>query len=106
MATGIERGFGGKAGCEAMDEQGKESVQQPKVSQRRPSGPILVGVFFALVAVILTVVGLWREDNLSLRNAVLGIVVGGGSWGLISWAVASAAAQVEEDVASERSNNG
>lgn len=89
-----------------MDEQGKESVQQPKVSQRRPSGPILVGVFFALVAVILTVVGLWREDNLSLRNAVLGIVVGGGSWGLISWAVASAAAQVEEDVASERSNNG
>ncbi len=102
----MKREFGGKAGYEAMDEQGKESVQQPKVSQRRPSGPIIVGVFFALVAVILTVVGLWREDNLSLRNAVLGIVVGGGSWGLISWAVASAAAQVEEDVASERSNNG
>ena len=31
---------------------------------------------------------------------LLGAVLGGGTWGLISWAVATAVVQVEEDVAS------
>jgi hypothetical protein len=59
-----------------------------------------VGVFFAALAIVLTVIGLWREGNLTVRNVLLGAVLGGGTWGLISWAVATAVVQVEEDVAS------
>jgi len=61
-----------------------------------------VGACFAVLAIVLTVAGLWREDNLSLRNVVLGIVLCGGTWGLISWAITTAVVQVEEEVASRR----
>jgi len=64
--------------------------------------PVAVGAGFAVLAIVLSFVGLWREDNLSLRNAVLGIVLGGGTWGLVSWAITSAVVQVEEEVASRR----
>ena len=59
-----------------------------------------VGLFFALLAVALSLLGLGRENNLSLRNIGLAIVLGGASWGFISWAIATAVAQVEDDVAS------
>jgi hypothetical protein len=73
---------------------------------RRPSGPVTVSAFFAGLAIVLTLVGLWREDNLSLRNILLGVVLGGGTWGLISWAIATAVVQVEEDLASKRGKDG
>ena len=75
---------------------------QPSAKKIRLSGPVVVGVFFALLAVVLSLVGLGREHNLSLRNIALAIVLGGGTWGLISWAIATAAVQVEEDVASRK----
>jgi hypothetical protein len=61
--------------------------------------PVIVGGFFAGLAIVLTVIGLWRDGNLSLRNILLGVVLGGGTWGLISWAIATAVVQVEEDIA-------
>jgi hypothetical protein len=64
-----------------------------------PHGPVAVGLLFAALAIVLTTIGLWRDSNLSLRNLLLGVVLGGGTWGLISWAVATAVVQVEEDVA-------
>ena len=87
-----------------MDNQSKQQgiVEQSKTRHGRPNGPIIVGAFFAVLAIVLTFVGLWREHNLSLRNAVLGIVLCGGTWGLISWAIATAVVQVEEDVASRK----
>ncbi len=85
-----------------MDTDSKldKPTGQPKKGKAGPSGPFVVGVFFAVLAIALMLVGLWREDNLSLRNILLGVVLGGGTWGLISWAIATAVLQVEEDVAS------
>jgi hypothetical protein len=74
---------------------------------RRPSrGPLRVGGFFAALAIILTLAGLWRQDNLSLRNILLAVFLCGGAWGLVSWAIATAMAHVEEDVASRRDGSG
>lgn len=86
-----------------MDDP-SELHSKPRLS--RPSGPVVVGAFFAALAIVLTLVGLWREDNLSLRNILLGGVLGGGTWGLISWAVATAVVQVEEEVASRGREDG
>ena len=77
-----------------------DNKEQAKARRGRPSGPVLVGAIFAAAAIVLTCIGLCREHNLSLRNILLGAALGGGTWGLISWAIASAVAQVEEDVAS------
>jgi hypothetical protein len=79
--------------------------KQPSAKKRiRLSGPLAVGLFFALLAIVLSLVGLGREHNLSLYNVALAIVLGGGVWGLISWAIATAVVQVEEDVATREHN--
>ena len=83
-----------------MDKESKPEELTGQPRKTGPSGPLVVGFFFAVLATVLMLVGLWREDNLSLRNVLLGVVLGGGTWGLISWAVATAVLQVEEDVAS------
>jgi len=90
---------------ERQDEMA-EGNEQTKVKHGRLSGPLRVGLFFAALAVVLTLLGLWRANNLSLRNVLLGIALGGGTWGLVSWAIATAAAQVEEDVASRGDRDG
>nr|MBC7244322.1 hypothetical protein [Chloroflexota bacterium] len=74
-------------------------AQRTKGRKGRLSGPIKVGLFFAILAIVLTLVGLWRANNLSLPNILLAIVLCGGTWGLVSWAIATAVVQVEEDVA-------
>lgn len=79
----------------------KDNKQQAAKKRMRLSGPLAVGLVFALLAIVLSLLGLWREHNLSLRNIALAIVLGGGVWGLISWAIATAVVQVEEDVAAD-----
>ena len=86
--------------------ESQNPIKQPVVERRHLSGPVVVGIFFAVLAIALTLIGLWREDNLSLRNIALGIVLCGGSWGLVSWAIAAAVAQVDEDVASREGKDG
>jgi hypothetical protein len=77
----------------------QHNEQQSARKRIRLSGPVRVGLFFALLAIVLSLVGLGRAHNLSLRNIALAIALGGGTWGLISWAIATAVVQVEEDVA-------
>jgi len=91
-----------------MDNQSEEQdvVDRPATRHTRLRGPLLVGAFFAALAIVLTLVGLWREHNLSLRNIALAVVLCGGTWGLVSWAIAATVAQVEEDVASRESKDG
>ena len=91
-----------------MDDESKpqEPTGQPRKRRAGPSGPLVVGMFFAVLASVLMVVGLWREDNLSLRNVLLGVVLGGGTWGLVSWAIATAVLQVERDIASRDGHDG
>jgi hypothetical protein len=61
--------------------------------------PVKVGLAFALVAMTLAAVGIVRgvvpSDPLSIFLALL---ISGASWGLVSWAVTTAAIDVEREV--------
>lgn len=63
------------------------------------SGPVKIGLALGLLGALLTVVGLLTGNlaSLNLRSLLLGILIGGGSWGVVSWAIAAAAADALED---------
>ncbi len=63
-------------------------------------GPVLVGVIAALIAIGLSVFGMVRNVDatpLNLRSLLLVVVLAGGSWGLIAWAIATAAVEAGKD---------
>ena len=62
--------------------------------------PVKIGLILGLLGALLTVIGLLLGNlaPLTVRSLLLGILLGGGSWGLVSWAIASAAADVMTDV--------
>jgi hypothetical protein len=63
-------------------------------------GPVLVGVIAALIAIALSVFGMVRNPDatpLNIRSLLLVIVLAGGSWGLIAWAIATAAVEAGKD---------
>jgi hypothetical protein len=68
-------------------------------SWRKLGAPVKIGLVLGFVGALLTVIGLLvgHLAPLSVRSLVLGILLGGGSWGVVGWAVASAAADVLED---------
>jgi hypothetical protein len=65
---------------------------------RALSGPLKIGLGFGLLGALLTVVGLLTGNlaPLTARSLVLGILLGGGSWGIVSWALATAAADATD----------
>lgn len=63
-------------------------------------GPLLVGVIAALIAMALSVFGMVRNADatpLNVRSLLLVVVLAGGSWGLIAWAIATAAVEAGKD---------
>lgn len=64
----------------------------------RLSGPVKIGLVFGLLGALLTVFGILGGDlaPLTARSLLLGILIGGGSWGVVSWAIASAASDSED----------
>ena len=62
--------------------------------------PIKIGLLFAIIAALMALVG-WivRPDytSRSLLSLFLAIVISAGTWGLVSWAIAAAAAEVSRD---------
>lgn len=63
-------------------------------------GPLLVGVIAALIAIALSVFGMVRNADatpLNVRSLLLVVVLAGGSWGLIAWAIATAAVEAGKD---------
>lgn len=63
-------------------------------------GPVLVGVIAALIAIGLSVFGMVRNPDatpINLRSLLLVVVLAGGSWGLIAWAIATAAVEAGKD---------
>jgi len=66
-------------------------------------GPMKIGLAFGVVAVVLTVVGILRDPGtpVTLWSLGVGSLISGLMWGLVSWAIATAAVTVEEDVAAE-----
>jgi hypothetical protein len=86
-------------------EDGPSGRQGAASKWSRLSPPVATGLVFALLAIVLSLIGLARAHNLSLRNIALAVVLGGGTWGIISWAIATAVVQVEEDVASRNNED-
>ena len=62
-------------------------------------GPVKIGLVMGLIGALLTIAGLLFGNlaPLTLRSLLLGILLGGGSWGVVSWAIASAASDAKAD---------
>lgn len=68
---------------------------------RRIASPaVKIGLVFGGIGLLLTVIGIAR-GNVPLNPASIGmaLLIGGGVWFLVSWAVATAAIDVESDAA-------
>jgi hypothetical protein len=65
----------------------------------RMSGPVKIGLVMGLLGALLIVLGLLKGDfaPLTVRSLALGILLGGGSWALVSWAIATAAVDAMAD---------
>ncbi len=65
---------------------------------RQLNGPVKIGLVLGLLGALLTVIGLLMGNlaPLTARSFLLGILLGGGSWGVVSWAIASAAADATD----------
>ena len=72
---------------------------------RTLSTPVKVGLLFGAIGLALAVVGIVR-GNVPLQPAsiFMALLIGGGVWFVVSWAVATAAVDVEEDVQNEQSS--
>lgn len=71
-----------------------------RVIASKVSPALRAGLLFGAIGIALTVVGIVR-GNVPMSPASMGmaLLIGGGVWFLVSWAVATAAADVEEDLA-------
>ena len=68
---------------------------------RRPIGlPVKIGLLFAAIAIILSVVGVIRNPDtpITAQTLLIAAVVSGLTWGLISWAISAAVIDVEEEI--------
>lgn len=61
--------------------------------------PVKVGIFFGLLGAVLAAIGLVRGafEPFSWRGLAMAIVLAGGSWGLVSWALATAIVEAGQD---------
>jgi hypothetical protein len=83
-----------------IQEERKETMV--KNIWNRLSGPVKIGIFFGGLAIVMAVVGLIKGSAtapLTARSLIMAIIISGGTWGLVSWAIATAAVDVERDVA-------
>lgn len=68
----------------------------------RLSGPVKVGLAFAAIAIIMALVGILRGSSttpITFRSIAMAVLISGGTWGVVSWAIATAVVEVEKDVA-------
>jgi hypothetical protein len=79
--------------------QTKMTGAEKKSLWHRISGPVKIGLAFGLLGVILATIGMLRGfAPMTFRAFATAILVSGLSWGIVSWAIAAAAAEVERDV--------
>ena len=66
----------------------------------RLSGPVKVGLAFGLVAILLSVIGVARNPDVpfSVQSVLIATTISGLVWGIIAWAIATAAMDVEEEI--------
>jgi hypothetical protein len=67
---------------------------------QRLGGPAKIGLGFAALGIVLTTVGVFRDPTVPVTAWSLGIgaLISGGTWGVVSWAIATAAVEVERDL--------
>lgn len=66
---------------------------------KRLSGPLKVGLIAALLGILLAVVGIARGAvPANALSIFLALLISGLSWGMVAWAIATAAADVEQDL--------
>ena len=65
------------------------------------NGPTKIGLVFAVTGIVLTVAGIFRDPTTPVTawSLGMGILISGGTWGVVSWAIATAAVEVERDLA-------
>lgn len=87
-----------------MTEETNKPTSQPASLWTRVRGvlhgPVLVGVIAALIAIGLSLFGMLRNPDatpVNFRSVLLVVVLAGGSWGLIAWAIATAAVEAGKD---------
>ena len=68
---------------------------------QRMNGPTKIGVIFAAIGIVLTVVGVLRDPTTPVTawSIGMGALISGATWGVVSWAIATAAVEVERDLA-------
>ena len=78
------------------EAEGEENTMS---SLRRLSTPIKIGLAFGLLGLLLTGIGIAR-GNVPPQPASIAValLIGGGVWFVVAWAVAAAAVDVEKDV--------
>ena len=76
--------------------------ETPKVGFSRVGLPAGVGLICAALGMILAIVGIIRGNvPLNPASILLALLISGGSWGVVSWAVATAVVDVERDLAED-----
>jgi hypothetical protein len=69
---------------------------------RRLGAPLRIGLGFALAGIILAVIGIIRGNvPPNPLSIFLALAISGLSWGVVSWAVATAVMDVERDIAED-----
>ena len=58
--------------------------------------PVRIGLVFGLLGILLTIVGIFRGNvPANPASIAVALLIGGGVWFIVSWAVATAAVDVE-----------
>ena len=67
---------------------------------QRLDGPLKVGIAFAVLGIVLTIIGIFRDPTTPITawSLSVGSLISGSVWGVVSWAIATAAVEVEADV--------
>ena len=64
------------------------------------SGTIKIGLVCAALGITLTIIGIFRDPTTPINAWSLGVgsLISGLTWGVVSWAIATAAVEVERDI--------
>ncbi|NUQ36234.1 MAG: hypothetical protein HUU23_00235 [Caldilineales bacterium] len=66
---------------------------------RRLHGPLKAGVIAALLGMALAIIGILRGNvPLNLLSIFMALAISGLAWGVVTWAIATAACDVENDL--------
>lgn len=66
------------------------------------SSPFKIGAIFGLLGILLTLIGVMRGNvPLNLASIGMALLIGGGVWFVVAWAVTTAARDVDRDLADQ-----